>query len=95
MRKIFLPALLLITFTSSAQRILPLEEAIAAALKNNYNILLAKNDSSAAALDLTYKNAAFLPRLNGNLGKVWNNNALKQVLSDGTKRESKAIKSNT
>lgn len=94
MRKIFLPALLLITFTSSAQRILPLEEAIAAALKNNYNILLAKNDSSAAALDLTYKNAAFLPRLNGNLGKVWNNNALKQVLSDGTKRESKAIKSN-
>ncbi len=99
MRKIFLPVriiigMLLITFHSSAQRILPLEEAIASALKNNYNILLAKNDSAAAALDLSYKNAAFLPRINGNLGTVWNNNAQKQILSDGTKRESKALKSN-
>ena len=94
MRKIILPILLLITVTSSAQRILPLEEAIATALKNNYNILLAKNDSTAAALDYSYKNAGLLPRINGNLGTVWNNNAQKQILSDGTKRESKGLKSN-
>jgi outer membrane protein TolC len=94
MRKIILPILLLITVSSSAQRILPLEEAIATALQNNYNILLAKNDSTAAALDLSYKNAGFLPRVNGNLGTVWNNNAQKQILSDGTKRESKGLKSN-
>ncbi len=94
MRKIILPLLLLITLSSSAQRILSLEESIAAALQNNYNILLAKNDSAAAALDYSYKNAGFIPRINGNLGTVWNNNAQKQILSDGTKRESKGLKSN-
>ena len=67
MRKIILPVLLLITFSASAQRTLSLEEAIGTALRNNYNILLAKNDSAAAALDYSYKNAAFLPRLNGNV----------------------------
>ena len=94
MRKIVTPLLLLITISSSAQRILSVDEAIATSLQNNYNILLAKNDSAAAALDYSYKNAGFLPRINGNLGTVWNNNAQKQILSDGTKRESKGLKSN-
>lgn len=94
MRKIVTLLLLLITISSSAQRILSVEEAIATSLQNNYNILLAKNDSAAAALDYSYKNAGFLPRINGNLGTVWNNNAQKQILSDGTKRESKGLKSN-
>ena len=94
MRKIFLPVLLLITCSAPAQRTVSLEEAIATALQNNYNILLAKNDSIAAALDYSYKNAGFLPRLNGNLGTAWNNNAQKQILADGSKRESKGLKSN-
>ncbi|MEO7983822.1 MAG: TolC family protein [Bacteroidota bacterium] len=94
MRKLFLPVLLLITFSSSAQRMLSLEEAIATALQHNYDILLSKNDSTVAALDYSYRNAAFLPRVNGNLGTVWNNNAQKQILSDGTKRESTGLKSN-
>jgi outer membrane protein len=94
MRKLFLPVLLLITFSSSAQRLLSLEEAIATALQHNYSILLSKNDSTVAALDYSYRNAAFLPRVNGNLGTVWNNNAQKQILSDGTKRESTGLKSN-
>jgi outer membrane protein TolC len=94
MRKIFLPVLLLITCSAPAQRTVSLEEAIATALQNNYNILLAKNDSMAAALDYSYKNAGFLPRLNGNLGTAWNNNAQKQILADGSKRESKGLKSN-
>lgn len=74
--------------------LLTLEEAIATALEFNYNILLAKNDSTSAAIDYSYKNAAFIPRLNGNIGTVWNNNDTKQVLSDGTKRESSGLKSN-
>ena len=94
MRKIFLPVLLLITCSAPAQRTVSLEEAIATALQNNYNILLAKNDSMAAALDYSYKNAGFRPRLNGNLGTAWNNNAQKQILADGSKRESKGLKSN-
>jgi outer membrane protein TolC len=73
---------------------LTIEEAVATSLQNNYNILLAKNDSAAAALDYSYKNAAFIPRLNGNIGTVWNNNEQKQILADGSKRESKGLKSN-
>ncbi|HEV7782215.1 MAG TPA: TolC family protein, partial [Chitinophagaceae bacterium] len=94
MRKLLLPVLLLITLSSSAQRLLTVEEAIATALQNNYNILLAKNDSAVFALDYSYRNAAFLPRINGNLGTVWNNNDQKQILADDTKRESKGLKSN-
>ncbi|MBL7744275.1 MAG: TolC family protein [Chitinophagaceae bacterium] len=76
-----------------AQRMLTLEEAIATALQNNYDIQLSKNDSAVAALDYSYRNAVFIPRLNGNLGTTWNNNAQKQTLADGSKRESKGIKS--
>ena len=78
----------------SQGRMLSLQDAIGTALQNNYDILLAKADSTSAAIDYSYRNAAFLPRLNANLGTVWNNNAQKQVLSDGTKRESKGLKSN-
>ncbi len=94
MKRFFLPTLLLITLSSSAQRILSLDEAIATALQNNYDILLSKNDSAVASINYSYKDAAFIPRLNGNLGTVWNNNDQKQILSDGTKRQSKGLKSN-
>ena len=94
MRKIFLPALLFITFSSSAQRILTLEEAIATALKHNYDIQLSKNDSAVAALDYSFRNAAFLPRLNGNLGTTYNNNNQKQRFADGTQKQLNDIRSN-
>ncbi len=94
MKRFLLPVFLLATLSSKAQRFLSLEEAIATALQNNYDIQLAKNDSTAAAIDYSYKNAAFFPRLNGNIGTAWNNNAQKQILSDGTKRESSGLKSN-
>ena len=78
----------------SAQRLLTLEEAISTALQNNFDIRLAKNDSMVAALDYSFRNAAFLPRLNANLGGTWNNNAQKQRFNDGTERELNDIRSN-
>ena len=42
-----------------------LEEAIATALQNNYDIRISKNDSMVAALDYSYRYGAFLPQLNG------------------------------
>lgn len=87
-------SLLGIGFAGHAQQMLSLEEAIATTLQNNYNILLAKNDSASAALDFSYKNAAFIPRLNANAGTVWNNNDVSQILFDGTKRESNGLRSN-
>lgn len=77
-----------------SQRFLALEEAIATALQNNYDIRLSKNDSAVAALDYSFRNAVFLPRLNSNLGTTWNNNSQKQTLADGSKRESNGLKSN-
>lgn len=76
-----------------AQRTLTLEEAIATALQNNYNIQLAKNDSLVAALDYRFRDAAFLPTLNGVASTTWNNNDQRQTLADGTKREQNNIRS--
>ena len=85
---------LFITGTASAQRVLTLEEAIATALNNNYDIQLSRNDSMVAALDYSYRNAVFLPRLNATAGTNWNVNNQRQTLADGTKREQNNIKSN-
>ena len=70
-----------------AQRLLTLDEAIATALQHNYDIILAKNDSAVAALDYSYRNAVFLPRLNGAAGANWTNINQRQDFSNGTKRE--------
>lgn len=88
-----LVALLMGLGQAKAQRLLTLEEAIATALQNNYNIQLAKNDSLVAALDYRFRDAAFLPTLNGNASTTWNNNDQRQTLADGTKREQNNIRS--
>jgi outer membrane protein TolC len=90
----FLSIFVLTAVSSPAQKILTLDEAIANALQKNYDILLSRNDSAIAAIDYSYRNAAFLPRLNGNIGTSWNNNSQKQTLSDGTKRDKSGLKSN-
>jgi outer membrane protein TolC len=79
---------------SYSQTILTVEESVALGLRNNYDILLVRNDSAAFALDYSYANYAFLPSLSGSVSKLWNNNHQKQELSDGTKRDRKGIKSN-
>ena len=79
---------------SKAQQPLTLEQAIATSLANNYDIRLSRNDSSLAALDDAFANYAFYPKLNASAGVNFNNNNQKQVLADGTKRESTGIKSN-
>ncbi len=81
--------LLLAGRITNAQQFLTLEEAIATALQNNYDIQLSRNDSMVAALDYSYRNAIFLPRLNGAVGNTWNRNKQNQEFSTGTKREGK------
>ncbi|HEY0678309.1 MAG TPA: TolC family protein [Chitinophagaceae bacterium] len=75
-------------------QVLTLEEAISTALKNNYNILLARIDSSSAALDNSYANAAFIPQINANAGRIWNVNAQKVEFADGRKRDTSGLKNN-
>lgn len=99
MKKIFFTGLVLgvVLCTAQqtvAQKILTVEEAIATTLQNSFDIQLVKNDSVAYALDKSYAKAAFLPRVNGSTGLVFNNNDQKQKFSDGTTRERNGIRSN-
>lgn len=57
-----------------AQQQLTLQDAITAALKNNYDILLSRNDSTNYALDRYYSFGAFLPQVNGQASVAWNTN---------------------
>jgi outer membrane protein len=59
---------------ANAQQQLTLQDAIGAALKNNYDILLTRNDSTSYALDRYYSFAAFMPQLNGAANVLWNTN---------------------
>lgn len=85
--KIFKLLVLVCSFIPArAQRMMSIEEAIGTALKNNYDIMLVKNDAQSAAVDYRYANAAFIPQLNAEAGKVWNDNNQKQNFTDGRKR---------
>ena len=70
----FLFVSLSVVTQTNAQQLLTLEDAVGAALKNNYDILLSRNDSTSYALDRYYSFAAFLPQLNGTGAVVWNTN---------------------
>lgn len=93
LRYIFFYCLIFCVTDLHAQELLTPEEAIATTLQNNYEIRLSRNDSIISAIDYSYANAAFLPRLNGNGGVVLNNNNQKQKLADGSDRKANGIKS--
>lgn len=65
---------ILLLVRANAQQVLTVEEAIAASLRSNYDILMSRNDSASFALDNSYAWAAFIPRLNGTANAVWNKN---------------------
>ena len=77
------------------QQMLTVEEAVAAAIENNYDIQLLKNDSALAALNNNYAYAALLPRLNASSAIVFNNNKTKQRLADGSERKQGGISPTT
>ena len=89
-------AVLLFCFSGklNAQRILSLQDAISIALENNYDIRLAESDSALLALDYSYRNAVYLPRINANLGTTWTNNNQQQEFSDGTDRKGDVVTNN-
>jgi outer membrane protein TolC len=99
MKKIFFTALvtgfvLCTAQQTIAQKILTVDEAIATALQNNFDIQLVRNDSVSYALDKSYAKAAFLPRVNASTGLVYNNNDQKQKFSDGSEKQRNGIRSN-
>jgi len=68
----------------SAQKALTMEEAVSIALKNNYDILVARNDAGIAKANNTAGNAGMLPTVEA-IGSVnYENNNQHQKLSDGS-----------
>ena len=77
----------LLGFSSQAQDLLSLEDAVKIALENNYDIKIAKNNSKIDATNNNLANAGMLPSLNANFT---NNNSqidTKQTQADGSERE--------
>lgn len=78
---------IIIGFSSQAQDLLSLEDAVKIALENNYDIKIAENNSKIDATNNNLANAGMLPSLNANFTN--NNSQLdtKQTQGDGTVRE--------
>jgi outer membrane protein len=81
-------------FSVSGQDTLTVEEAIATALNNNYDILLSKEDSASVAITNQYRNAVFLPTLNASTGLIYNINNQTQRFTDGSEKKRSGIKTN-
>ena len=79
--------LFIIGFSSQAQELLSLEDAVKIALENNYDIKIAKNNSKIDATNNNLANAGMLPSLNANFTN--NNSQLNttQTQSDGSERK--------
>ncbi|MBE7169704.1 MAG: TolC family protein [Williamsia sp.] len=79
--------------TGFSQEVLSIDDAVSQALKYNYDIEIARTDSSAYAIDNEYAYAGFLPTMDGSFTRLWNTNNQRQLLADGTKRGGNGIRS--
>lgn len=80
-------ALLILGVSATAQDFLTVEEAVAVALQNNYDIKLATNDLKIDEQNVSLANAGILPNLQGTFNQ---NNAIqnsRQERADGTIQE--------
>lgn len=80
--------------SDSGKRVMTLENAIAIGLKNNYDILMAKNQQDAADLNYQYAYGAFLPTLSGRASRTWSKVNVNQKYSNGNDIERNRSKSN-
>lgn len=87
--------LLIVSFGANAQPYLSVEDAVAEALQNNYDIKLASNNLKMDEQNVSLANAGLLPNLYGSLSQ---NNTLQnstQVRTDGTVQQLNGAKNNS
>ena len=88
MRRIHLFLLLMLCTVIQAQNVLTLNKAVNIALKNNFDILVARNDADIAHINNTPGNAGMLPTVNVNgSGNYGFNNTSQSTTSIGTNTE--------
>lgn len=71
-------------FAIYAQEVLTVEQAVEIALKNNYDIQLAKNEAEIAARNNTVGNAGMLPTVGATVSDNFTLNNLNQKFTNGT-----------
>ena len=83
-KTIFLLILLSLPFLSEAQQLFTLRNAIDTALRNNYDIQIAKNYVEIATMNNTYGVAGGLPYVSANAGDNGSLTTINQEFNDGT-----------
>ena len=83
------------TLMGTAQELLTAEDAVAIALKNNYDILLSVNDLAIDKQNVSLANAGLLPNLYGSLSQNNNIQYSKQERTDGTVQELNNARNNS
>lgn len=68
---------------ATAQTVLTMQEAVEIALKNNYDIILVKNDAEAAKINNNAGNAGMLPNLTVNVSENIANTNINQKFTSG------------
>ncbi|HWB65027.1 MAG TPA: TolC family protein [Chitinophagales bacterium] len=81
--------------TVLCQDTLSVEQAIEIALKNNFDIQIAKNDADIAHINNNPGNAGMLPKLNANLTDNFTYTNLDQKLSNGTEIKQNGVTGNS
>ncbi|MEP6736047.1 MAG: TolC family protein [Chryseolinea sp.] len=71
-----------------------LEEVIALALEQNYDVRLFKNSATTAATDDKFSIGGLIPVITTNGSRTWNSNDQKQTLADQSKVERNGIRTN-
>lgn len=84
MRNIYILLLLMLFSSAQAQNILTSKKAVNIALKNNFDILVARNDADIARINNTKGNAGMLPTVNVNGSGSYSYDNVNQKLSSGT-----------
>ncbi|HRI31400.1 MAG TPA: TolC family protein, partial [Candidatus Kapabacteria bacterium] len=80
---ILLCCILCCSFSIQAQNVLSLQQAVELALKHNYDILLAKNQSDIQSIENSWANAGAYPTVNAGLTTNYSQFSINQELSNG------------
>lgn len=89
-----LSMLFLLIVQASFSQPFTIEQAVERALKNNYDVLLAKNEADIASRNNSVGNAGMLPRINGTLSDNFTLNNLNQEFSNGNEINTTGVTGN-
>ncbi|SHI01693.1 Outer membrane protein TolC [Chryseolinea serpens] len=80
--------------TVAAQEKIELDQVVALALEQNYDVRLFKTYEQQGSTDDKYSVGVFLPVINATGSRTWNSTDQKQILANGTETQRPGVKSN-